>query len=183
MRSVTDGCDAVTDPETLQLSLTPERIERYCRDTERSARDTAHALSALVAVQTFLSTQVEPGQEAYGTIRAILAEHIDRVQEKLLDEGAKALLPALRRRDAAAVGRIHGPLSRSGFHTALERAWGELDPAERAGVADWAAAWCRDARARGEAASGYPDAPDLAAAGIDLQEYAALGDVAGFTGR
>ena len=178
-----DGCDAVTDPETLQLTLTPERIERYCRDTERYARDTSQALSALVAVQTFLSTQVEPGQQAYGTIRAILSEHIDRVQERLLDEGAEALLPALRRRDAAAVGRIHGPLSRSGFFTALERAWARLDPGERMGISEWAVAWCQDARKRGEAASGFPDAPDLAAAGIDLQEYAALVDVTGFIER
>lgn len=170
----------MTDRDPLRLTLSPERIERYCRDTERYAPDTAHALSALVAVQTFLSTQAEPGQEAHGTIRGILAEHIDRLQERLLDEGAAALLPALQRRDAAAVGRIHAPLSRSGFRTALERAWQRLDPGERTGVAEWAVAWCRDARARGEAASGFPDAPDLTAAGIDLQQYAALVDLAGF---
>ena len=170
----------MSEPRSLDLTLTAERMERYCRETVRYARDPAHALTSLVAVQTFLATQVGPGDEAYGTIRGILEEHIDRAQARVLEQAAADLATALRRHDAPAVGCIHAPLSRSGFRTALERAWRELASAERSAAADWVQTWCRDARARGEAASGFPDALDLSGAGIDLKEYAALNDVAGF---
>ena len=163
--------------EHLTLKLTPQGMERYCRQTRRSARDTATALAALVAVQTFLAAQVDAEDGLYRNIRDVLSEHVDALQARLLEESGAAIAAALRGADSGALARAAGPLSRSGFATALEHAWRALGPAERATAAAWVRRWCADARRRGDAASGYPDAPDFQAAGIDLREYAALADI------
>jgi hypothetical protein len=169
----------MTEP-TLTLVLTPTRLARHCEGVLRVARHPAQAVATFTALQTFLGRLSGPDQqlgEAYAALRQVLDASLAEAEARLLAANAATLRRALADRSADAVARLHASLSRSGFHAVLARVVPELGASAPA-VRDWAMAWAADAEARGRAASPYPDALDLARAGIALETYAAMQDCA-----
>jgi hypothetical protein len=169
--------------DKLVLSLTAGTVDAYCDDLVRQSPNGGHALAGLVALQSFVAAISHPDSRfttAYKAIQTVIEARAARVREALLEEGAADLARALRQADGREVVRIHGSLSRNGFWQAAQRATGLLAPDELVAAAAWAQAWCRDAKTRAEAASGYPDALDLRGAGISPGEYAAMTEIAGY---
>ena len=157
--------------EVFRLALTPQAVEALCASLWQQFRGPGQILSALVAIQSLLAL-APPGDretEPYRNIQALIARHAETARAQLLAECESRLLLALERRDTAEITRVHGSLSRNGFWQAAAAARGR----ENSDLA-WLAQWCNSARAKAEAASGYPDALDFRAAGLVAEEYAAM---------
>lgn len=165
--------------ETLTLSLSPEKLDAWCAGME--IPNAAHTLAVTVALQSFISTMIEPAQRATPTetaIQAVLDKYAAKARARLLAENTTAIAMALSKRDSQALSRIHQSMSRRGFELAAKQAIEELNAEILHTAANWVLAWCADAKMRGEAASGYPDALNFELAGIDPAEYAAMKDAA-----
>lgn len=166
--------------DSITLRLTAAQLDSYCRELRRVSRNPGQALAALVSLQTFLSAMTGPdvqAEEAYARARTVLDEHLSDTQAALLRESARALTPAIIARKRHEIVRLHGALSRSGFRTAVDTALSELSEGQLVAARQWVDEWCRQARSRAEAASGFPEAFDFAKAGIALEEYAAMADL------
>lgn len=167
----------------LVLTLTAETVDAYCNDLIRQAPNGGHALTGLVALQSFVAAASPPDSRfapAYKAIQAVIEARAAGVRERLLEESAAGLARALREANRREVARIHGSLSRNGFWQAAQQAIGLLAADDLASAAAWAQGWCKRAKARAEAASGYPDALDFKRAGIPPAEYAAMTEIAGY---
>jgi len=169
------------DAPKLVLSLTAEGLDAYCRELIRLAPNGGHALAGLVALQSFVTEMAEPGScinPAYKAAQSVIETHVATTRQRLLNESADGLARAMREADLQAVANIHASLSRNGFWQAAQQAIQKLDENELAAAVAWAKSWCREAKQRAEAASGYPDALDFKKAGIVPEEYTALVELA-----
>lgn len=157
--------------EVFRLALTPQAVEALCAGLWQQFRGPGQIISALVALQSLLALAPPGDREStsYRDIQAAIARHAETARVQLLAECESRLLLALERRDTTEITRVHGSLSRNGFWQAAAPARGREN-----GDLAWLAQWCKNARARAEAASGYPDALDFRAAGINAEEYAAM---------
>ncbi len=167
--------------EGIRLGLTEESAAEHCRDIRWRAPGSAHALAALTALHDFVAeaaVSADRFSPAHRAVLAVILRHAEETRAALLAESAEALAAALRGQDRPALARLHRTLSRNGFWQAATAAGEGLAAAELAAATDWAEAWLKEAKRRGEAASGYPDALDFAGAGIPPEEYAALQDAA-----
>jgi hypothetical protein len=165
--------------EALTLSLSPEKLDAWCARMEMP--NAAHTLAVTVALQSFISTMIDPAQHATATetaIKAVLDRHAAQARARLLAENTTAIAAALSKRDSQALSRIHQSMSRRGFELAAKQAIEGMNAEILHATADWVLAWCADAKKRGEAASGFPDALNFELAGIDPAEYAAMKDTA-----
>lgn len=163
--------------QSLQLILTADGIEKHCSELKSQARSTAHLLTALVALQTLITTHTPPGNQAtttYRDIQATLERHAALARENLLQETASMLKTALTTQDRHAIMHAHEALSRNGFWQAVALAARQVGPEPRSRAAEWLESWCQHEKFRAQAASPYPDCLDFKAAGIDPQEYAAM---------
>jgi hypothetical protein len=170
----------MSESSEIVLSLSVAGMEQYCQDVLRQARNTGHALTQLAALQSLIASHTQPGatqSPAYQAIMALVELHAAEARRRLLQESTAALVPALSRRQLCSVVQVHVSLSRNGFHQAAIAAIARLTAAERHAAQSWAALWCADATRRAEAASGYPGALNLEAAGISATDYAAMRDV------
>lgn len=158
-------------PEAFRLALAPAAVEALCAGLWQQFRGPGQILSALVALQSLLALAPPGDRESasYRDIQAAIARHAETARVQLLAECESRLLLALERRDTTEITRVHGALSRNGFWQAAAAARNR----ENSDLA-WLAQWCKSARAKAEAASGYPDALDFRAAGIAAEEYAAM---------
>lgn len=163
--------------QTLQLTLTADDIEKHCTELRSQARNTSHLLTALVALQTLVTTYTPPGNQvvtAYRDIQTTLERHAAMARENLLQETASMLKTALITQDRRTIMRAHEALSRNGFWQAVALATQQIQPEHLARAAGWLGSWCRHEKHRAQSASPYPDCLDFKAAGIDPQEYAAM---------
>ncbi|MDA8093171.1 MAG: hypothetical protein M0T84_04535 [Betaproteobacteria bacterium] len=166
--------------ESITLHLTAERVEAFCSRLAVQLRDHERRLAALHSLQTFIATAIDtPTQNAMGykAIRDVVDRHAEQARAALLARKGADLKEALDSRDAEALARVYRTLSRNGFWNTLAITIDGMHPADSSALADWAAQWLKDARNRGEAASGFPDAIDFNRAGIDVAEYAAIDDL------
>ena len=163
-------------PQAFSLELTPQEVEARSAALWHQFRSPGRILAALVAMQSLFALAPAGNREnaPYREIQAIVARHAEKARSELLTESERRLLAALQHRETREITRIHADLSRNGFWQAATAAGGGRDAAELAGDIAWLAQWCQSARTRAEAASGYPDALDFRAAGIDAAEYTAL---------
>lgn len=162
------------------LRLDAAGIEQYCRQLLSQTRQSAQALAALTALQTFLDAHADGDAKAgaaFRDIKAILERHAVTARNQVMKENLDILLMALGTQDLCGVQQVHGALSRNGFHQTALAALNLLTHQELATAAAWALAWRNDAKARAEAASGFPDALDLKGAGIAPERYAALNEL------
>lgn len=169
--------------DALVLSLSAAGLDAYCGDLLRQAPNGGHALAGLMALQSFLAAMASQDvrlSPAYRAAQAVIEGHAAQARARLMEESAAGLARAMRDGSRQEIARIHASLSRNGFWQAARQAIGGLNAAELAAASDWAEAWCREAKARAEAASGYPDALDFRQAGIAPEEYAAMTEVAGY---
>lgn len=169
----------------ISLLLSPETIQAQCLFAIQHARNTSHALAALIALQTFVSATAQPADRespAHRAIREVIAGQAAILRDRLLTDHAHALSVAMRAQDCAGITRIHDELSRNGFWQVAQIATAKLEAAEQAGATAWVLAWCTDAKARALAASGYPDALNFQKAGISAKEYAAMTDIGNYLG-
>lgn len=166
--------------ETLALLLTPSKTDAYCQALLDRTRQPGQALAALSAVQAFIAAAADPGQQAgavYLDLKRILDGHVAAARARVMEENLALLLPALAERNLCDIQRVHAALSRNGFHQTVLAALQRLSDAALPTAAVWVAEWRRDAQARAEAASGYPDALDLRGAGIPPGLYAAMAEL------
>ncbi|WP_173062644.1 hypothetical protein [Sulfurimicrobium lacus] len=168
-----------TSPQAFSLELTPPEVEARCTALWQQFRSPGRVVTALVAMQSLFALAPAGAREnaPYREIQAILARHADDARHLLLGESVQRVLNALQQRETREVGRIHADLSRNGFWQVASAAGHGRDGPELAGDVAWLAQWCQDARARAEAAGGYPDALDFRAAGIDAEEYTAMDEL------
>lgn len=166
--------------EPLTLRYTAAQMERFCRHLATHAPGSEQHLAALTALQSFIAAGADAGTQAgpaYQEVRRMLDLAQEQARAALLQQTEKRLTRALQQRDVGAVAAIYRPLSRSGFQQALAGALHALDAAAATDIGRWVQEWVDDARRRGEQASGFPDAMDFAAAGIDVGEFTAMHDV------
>lgn len=161
------------------LELTPQEVEAHCAALWQQFRSPGQVLAALVAMQSLFALAPAGKREnaPYREIQAIVARHAEKARSELLKESERRLLAALQHKETREITRIHAGLSRNGFWQAASAAGGGRDGADLAGDIAWLAQWHQSARTRAEAASGYPDALDFRAAGIDAAEYAAMDEL------
>ena len=165
--------------EALTLLLSPEKIESWCAGLE--TQNAAHTLAVTIALQAFISTMTDPAQRATPpeqAIKAVLDKHAAQARGRLLAENTAAIAAALSKRDSQALSRIHQSMSRRGFELAAKQAIEGMNEEILHTATNWVLPWCTDAKKRGEAASGFPDAINFELAGIDPAEYAAMKDTA-----
>lgn len=167
-------------PNEILVRLTPEKIEAHCRALETQSPTAGHALAALTGLQTCLVSMVPSGDHAlpaYRGMMALIEQFAAAARARLLEESAVALAEALRNRSRQEITHIHAALSRNGFMLAAQQAIQKMLPEELVEVTSWAKIWCQDATAKAQAASGYPDALNFQAAGIQPKEYAAMQEI------
>ncbi len=164
----------------LNFSFGPEQAEAFCAALQRQSPNPAHTLAALTALESFLLATVHPSQRSgpeFTSIAALLQRHAAQTRAQLLAGARQQLQTAMEAYSVASVTRLHASLSRNGFWQAAQSAGKNTAAEALKSAAAWAAAWCRDAKARALAASGYPDALDFKGAGILPAEYAAMNDL------
>ena len=164
---------------TLQLHLTPAWFDEYCIKLQRSTATAEKRLAALDALQTFINAAgpAPLNEKAFIEITTILTTHLTATRETLMNEGIYKVSRALEQQDARQLSVTFNSLSRAAFWEAVEKAIISMGTTARGEVTRWAHQWHKEATARGEEASPYPDSIDLKAAGIELSEYMAMSDL------
>lgn len=168
---------------TLELSAT--WLDGYCQDLARRSATPEKRLAALDALNTFIAVAISPGEQSgtpFTAIRQTLAQHLDQARAQMLQEHGRRVVQALRERDLAKLGASFSSLSRDSFWRLLENAETLMGADETQQVAHWCRQWTTDAKQRAAAASPYPDALDLKAAGLDVTEFMAMSDLHKFYG-
>lgn len=166
--------------EKLSLHLSPEQVDTQCKILLSQTRLSGQALAALTALQSFISTTADPGEKigsAYLRIKDLLDQHIAAAREQVMEDNLRRLLLALDEHNLSEIQGVHAALSRNGFHQTVLSAIQRMPESQLRQAADWVAAWHRDAKARAEAASPYPDALDLRGAGISPARFSALSEL------
>lgn len=166
--------------EKLTLFLSPEQAEAHCRALVTQTRHAGQALAALVALQSFITATAQPNQHtgsAYQDIRQILEQHVATARNRVMEDNLARLLDALDEQDLGDIQGVHAALSRNGFHQTVLAAIQRMTDTALLAASTWTAEWHRDARARAEAASLYPDALDLRGAGISPARFAAMSEL------
>jgi hypothetical protein len=164
----------------IALLLTPDTAETQCLEAIKQARNTSHALAALITLQSFIASTVRPADRytlAYETVKTVIEKHAIATRTKILAENANNLAQAILQRNRPEIAHIHAVLSRNGFWQAAQQAIGQFRPDDLATAAAWAKDWCSEAQKQAQAASGYPDALDFSKAGIAATEYAAMTEI------
>lgn len=170
----------MAEDNEITLLLTPDAAETQCLEAVKQARNTSHALAALIALQAFVSATARPTDRhtpAYEAVKAVIEKHAIATRAKILAENADDLAKAIRQRNRPEIAHIHAALSRNGFWQAAQQAIGQFGPDDLASAAAWAKDWCSEAKTQAQAASGYPDALDFSKAGIAATEYAAMTEI------
>ncbi len=166
--------------EKLVLRLSAPQTEAYCQAVLERTRQPGQALAALTAVQAFIAETADPGEQSravYRDLKSILDNHVAAARARVMEENLALLLPALAERDLCGILRVHAALSRNGFHQTVLASLQRLSETALQDTAGWVTEWRRDAKARAEAASGYPDALDLRGAGIAPGLYTAMSEM------
>ena len=168
-----------TPPQAFSLELTPPEVEARCAALWQQFRSPGRVVTALVAMQSLFALAPAGAREnaPYREIQAILARHAEDARNQLIAESVRRLQAALQHRETREIGRVHADLSRNGFWQAASAAGLGREGTGLAEDIAWLAQWCQGARARAEAASGYPDALDFRAARIDVEEYTAMDEL------
>jgi len=169
--------------DNLTLKLDSELTERLCQQIEKNVAGAAQRVAALVSLQTFIAATSDGSSHSggsYKSIRTILDRYTEQARTILLNEQTQALIAAITAQDVTAIARIYTPLSRSGFWSVMEQMTEKVEGEELQRSVVWCNNWYQETKARGEAASPYPDAIDFKGAGIDLAEYTAMGDLNNF---
>ena len=169
----------VTKTQRISLQLTADGIEAFCREIVDGSANTGRKHATLVALEGFIARHAgtDSHSPAYQEILRRIRNFSERTRSELLLEQARALTEALRRDDAVAAGRIHRSLSRNGFAQVAARARRQMEPDERRRIRGRVHDWCQQAELAARAASGWPDAMNFRAAGIDLEVYRAMKDI------
>lgn len=164
----------------ITLQLTAPGVDAYCRELARRSPTPEKRVAALDALITFISTQVDSGEQAkaeFVAIRQTLLDHFEQAREALLDERAERLLRALQAQHLHDIAALYASLSRDAFWSLLGRVEQQLDAATLNSLRGWVSGWLAQARQRAQQASPYPDAIDFKAAEIDVSEYLAMTDL------
>jgi hypothetical protein len=170
----------VAEHNEISLLLAPDTAETQCLETIKQARNTSHALAALIALQSFIAATVREADRytpAYEAVKAVIEKHTVATRAKILTENANDLAKAILQKNRPEIAHIHAALSRNGFWQATQQAIDQFKPDDLTASATWAKGWCSEAKALAEAASGYPDALDFSKAGIAATEYAAMTEI------
>ncbi len=166
--------------EMLKLLLSPEQAETQCQVLVTQTRHSGQTLAALTALHAFINATVRPDEQtndAFNDIKRILEQHIAAARNSVMADNLSRLLEALREQDLGGIQGVHAALSRNGFHQTVLAAIARLPDEALRATAAWVSDWQRDARTRAEAASPYPDALDLRAAGISPARFAAMSEL------
>lgn len=167
--------------DEISLRLSPAIAETQCQEIIKQARNSTHALAALISLQAFISGTAHPSDRytpPYEAIKAAVEKYAAEIRLRILAENAAALAQLMRQQNVGEVARIHAALSRNGFWQAIKQAVPQLDAKELAAAAEWSENWCLQAKSSALAASGYPDALDFRKAGVSAAEYAAMTEIA-----
>jgi len=170
----------VAEHNEIALLLTPDTAEIQCLEAIKQARNTSHALAALITLQSFIASTVRPADRytpAYEAVKATIEKHAIATRAKILAENANNLAKAILQRNRLEIAHIHAALSRNGFWQAAQQAISQFGLDDLAASAKWAKEWCNEAKTQAQAASGYPDALDFSKAGIAATEYAAMTEI------
>lgn len=164
----------------ISLQLSVETVDAQCLLIIRQARNTSHALTALIALQSFVAAMASPGGQHTSlctAVTSVIGNHAAAMRALMLNEQAGVLADSLLQQDCAAITRTHGELARNCFSQAAQQAIAGMDGTALSAARGWARHWCMDAKSRAQAASDYPDALNFAKAGISPHEYAAMTEI------
>lgn len=164
----------------IALLLTPDATEIQCLEAIKQARNTSHALAALITLQSFISAAVRPADRhtpAYEAVKTTIEKYTIATRAKILAENANTLATAILQRNQPEIARIHAALSRNGFWQAAQQAISQFRPDDLTTSDAWVKEWCNEAKMQAQVASGYPDALNFSKAGIAATEYAAMTEI------
>lgn len=166
--------------EKLTLLLSPEQIDTHCQVLITQTRHSGQTLAALTALHAFISATAQPNEQTsstYHDIKRILEQHIATARNSVMEDNLTRLLGALDEQNLGDIQSVHAALSRNGFHQTVLAAIRQLPDSKLRAAAAWANDWHHDARSRAAAASPYPDALDLRAAGISPARFTAMSEL------
>jgi hypothetical protein len=171
--------NSMKQEQDIQLRVTPESITQFCREVTRSSGNIGRKHATLVALSGFITRHAGTGAHTstYERIQAIIRDFSGQTRTSLLEEYAEALAQALLDGYWPEVARVHAAVSRNGFMGVLGRAMNTLNAEDQERKADEIRNWCEKAEQAASGASGYPDAMNFRAAGIDLRQYTAMSDI------
>lgn len=167
-------------PQHLELTLSAEGIDNYCRGLVRHVPSVERRVVALDALQTFVAAMSGPAgqvQPVYAAIRETLARHLDGARAELHAAQAKALVEALSLRSLPRITPIYTAVSRDAFWQLLGTAAERLGAEACRELAAWSDGWLAELTARSAQLSPYPDAIDFKALGVEVVEYTAMSDI------
>lgn len=166
--------------EKLTLLLSPEQADTHCQVLITQTRHSGQTLAALTALHAFIGATAQPNEQthhAYDDIKLILERHIATARNSVMEDNLTRLLGALGEQNLGEIQSVHTALSRNGFHQTVLAAIQRLPDDMLHTAAAWTADWHHNARTRAAAASPYPDALDLRAAGISPACFAAMSEL------
>ena len=169
----------MTEEARITLQITGEEIDGFCREIVAASSNSGRRHATLVALEGFIArfAGADSHSPAYEAILGRIRNFSEQTRSDLLREQAAALDAALEQEDVAALGRIHHGLSRNGFSQVAGRIGQQMPSSRRQRTTAWLRQWCDQAEQAARQASGWPDAMDFRAAGIDLQAYRAAKDI------
>ena len=168
------------DEGNIQLTLSAEVIDRYCRELARHMSKVEKRVAALDALNTFVAAVTDPGERSkpgYTAIKETLEHHFELARHELQNEHVRTLVDALGQRQLKRIVPIFNAFSRDGFRQLLVRAENELDTETCRSITQWCKEWLAQAKERSEEVSSFPDTIDFIATGIDVAEYTVMSDL------
>ncbi len=165
---------------SLKLTIDSAGLAVFCDKLIKRSRDIVRTHDALVTLETFIIQFARPmqGTHEYSAIEELIKRYTEQTRSILMEQNTKQLLEALRQQLIPAISQLHTPMSRNGFYLILQAAVAQLAEDRRRQLAQWAVNWVEQARHQAEQASGYPEAYDFTKAGIRIEEFQAMNDVA-----
>ena len=175
----------MSEKQILNINIEYSQLDKFCRQLIARSRDIAKTHDALITLETFITNfgRSKQGSESYNAIESLIKTFTEETRQALLDQKTAELLQALKNQNENAVAAIHTPLSRNGFYLILQAAASQLTSDEMLTTKKWTSEWTRQAKAKADELSAYPDAPDFTAADIPLPVYLAMLDVYRYIGQ
>lgn len=154
------------------------RLEKFCRQLLQRSRNTAATHEALITLEAFAGMFAghRRGGDEYQEMMGLLQGYTERCRERLMLEKLELLLSVWRERDLDRLAQLYATLSRDGYCQIVKQARTRLSLREITELEGWVTAWLSEAGRLAAQASGYPDALDFSAAGIDVGQYHAMQD-------
>ncbi len=171
-----------SENKSLNFHMEAQQLNAFCKKIISRSRNISNIHEALNVLEAFVSAFAadSQGSDSYNEVQSVIKSHSEKTREKLMQEKIQQLRDGLLQKNRTLLASVYNSISRNGFYQNLTQATSAIDADEIPDIAAWVLQWSNDARQKAEQASGYPDALDFKKAGIAIDEYQTMSDIAYF---